>query len=67
MGRRGSPPSSYIWERRDSSTMVWQPVLENSEFKQVKLSLKIDLVSHPARAEGLGKYMFVYMSVCLSS
>ena len=26
---------------------------ENSEFKLVKLRLKIDLVSHPARAEGL--------------
>ena len=29
---------------------------ENSEFKSVKLSLKIDLVSYPARVEGLGKY-----------
>ena len=29
---------------------------ENSEFKLVKLYLKIDLVSYPARAEGLGKY-----------
>ena len=28
---------------------------ENSEFKLVKLHLKIDLVSYPARAEGLGK------------
>ena len=28
---------------------------ENSEFKPVKLRLKIDLVSYPARAEGLGK------------
>ena len=26
---------------------------ENSEFKHVKLRLKIDLVSYPARAEGL--------------
>ncbi len=26
---------------------------ENSEFKPVKLCLKIDLVSYPARAEGL--------------
>ena len=26
---------------------------ENSEFKPVKLRLKIDLVSYPARAEGL--------------
>ena len=29
---------------------------EYSEFKPVKLRLKIDLVSYPARAEGLGKY-----------
>ena len=26
---------------------------ENSEFKPVKLRLRIDLVSYPARAEGL--------------
>ncbi len=26
---------------------------ENSEFKPIKLCLKIDLVSYPARAEGL--------------
>ena len=29
---------------------------ENSEFKPVKLRLKIDLVSYPAREEGLVKY-----------
>ena len=29
---------------------------ENSEFKPVELRLKIELVSYPARAEGLGKY-----------
>ena len=29
---------------------------ENSELKHVKLRSKIDLVSYPARAEGLGKY-----------
>ena len=29
---------------------------ENSELKPVKLRLKIDLVSYPTRAEGLGKY-----------
>ena len=35
---------------------------ENSEFKPVKLRLKIDLVSYPARAEGLGKYdMIIYI------
>ena len=41
-----------------SSALVRQLVLEkeNSEFKPVKLRLKIYLVSYPARAEGLGKY-----------
>ena len=34
---------------------IWDPDKENSEFKPVKLRLKIDLVSYPARAEGLGK------------
>ena len=29
----------------------------NSEFEQVKLRLKIDLVSYPTRVEGLGKYV----------
>ena len=29
--------------------LVWE---DNSEFKPVKLRLKIDLVSYPARAEG---------------
>ena len=33
--------------------LVWK---ENSEFNPVKLRLKNDLVSYPARAEGLGKY-----------
>ena len=41
-----------------SSALVRQLVQEkeNSELKPVKLRLKIDLVSYPARAEGLGKY-----------
>ena len=30
--------------------------ISKPEFKPVKLRLKIDLVSYPARAEGLGKY-----------
>ena len=40
-----------------SLTLVQQPVekKENSEFKPVKLRLKIDLVSHPAR--GVVKYI----------
>ena len=41
-----------------SSALVRQLVQEkeNSEFKPVKLRLKIDLVSYPARAERLGKF-----------
>ena len=35
---------------------------ENSEFKPVKLRLKIDLVSSPAWAKGLGKYD--YTPIC---
>ena len=40
--------------------MVRQLVLEkeNSEFKPVKLRLKVDLVSYPARAEGL---VYIYI------
>ena len=40
--------------RLGSLPLVRQPVLEkeNSEFKSVKLCLRIDLVSHPARVEG---------------
>ena len=40
------------------SPLVRQLVYEKeySEFKPVKLRLKLDLVSYPARAEGLGKY-----------
>ena len=42
-------------DRLVSSALVWQLIYEkeNSEFKLVKLRLKIDLVSYPARAEGL--------------
>ena len=36
---------------------------ENSEFKTVKLRLKIDLVSYPARAEGLDKYVYIYIYI----
>ena len=43
-----------------SLALVRQPVKEkeNSEFKSVKLCLKIGLVSHPACAEGVGKYIY---------
>ena len=34
---------------------------ENSEFKPVKLRLKIDLASYPARAEEFGKYGLLNM------
>ena len=46
--------------RLGSSALVRQLVQdkENSEFKLVKLRLKIDLVSYPARVEGLGKYIY---------
>ena len=40
--------------RLGSSALVRQlDEKENSEFKPIKLRLKIDLVSHPVRAEGL--------------
>ena len=41
-----------------SSVLVRQLVKEkeNSQFKPVKLRLKIDFLSYPARVEGLGKY-----------
>ena len=48
--------SLQLWVNRlGFSAMVRQLVKEkeNSEFKPVKLHLKIDLVSYPARAEGL--------------
>ena len=46
--------------------MVLQPVveMENSEFRPVKLCLKIDLVLHPVRAEGLGKYTLCAYTIC---
>ena len=50
------PPTMGKYEDRlGSSALVRQLVYEkeNSEFKPVKLRLKIDLVSYPARAEGL--------------
>ena len=44
-------------DRLGSLTLVWQSVLEkeNSEFKPVKLCLKIGLVSYPARVGGVDK------------
>ena len=48
--------------------MVGQQVKEkeNSELKPVKLRLKIDLVSYPARAEGLVNiYIYIYVCVCV--
>ena len=57
----------------DSSALVRQLVgeKENSEFRPVKLRLKIDLVSYPARAEGLVNrmaiyiYIYIYIYVCM--
>ena len=48
-----------------SSALVKQQVYEkeNSEFKPMKLRLKIDLVSYPSRVEGVGKYVIVSYSV----
>ena len=45
--------------RLSSLALVRQPVYEKeiSEFKPIKPCLKIDLVSHTVRVEGLGKYM----------
>ena len=50
-----------------SLILVWLPVLEeNSEFKPVKPRLKFDFLLHPSRAEGLGKYMPLQVSVDLA-
>ena len=51
-------------DRLGSSALVRQLVQEkeNSEFKPVKLRLKIDLVSYPARAEGLVNSTFFPIS-----
>ena len=48
-----------------SSALVRQLVKEkeNSEFKPVKLRLKFDLVSYPARAEGLVNMYISYMYI----
>ena len=48
--------------RLGSSALVRQLVKEkeNSEFKPVKLRLKIDLVSYPARAEGLVNMVSIF-------
>ncbi len=45
--------------RTDQVLQPWrgnQSKRRKTEFKPVKLRLKIDLVSYPARAKGLGKY-----------
>ena len=38
-------------------SLVWQPVF--CEFKPAGLHFKLDLVSHPVREEGLGKYIYL--------
>ena len=51
------PAMGKYLDRLGSSALVRQLVQEkeNSEFKPVKLHLKIGLVSYPVRAKGLGK------------
>ncbi len=52
-----------------TSALVRQLVSEkeNSEYKPIKLRLKIDLVSYPSRAEGLVYiYIYIYMIVFFS-
>ena len=48
----------HFTSRLGSLALVRQPVKEkeNSKFRPVKLRLKIDLVSHPVRVEGVGKH-----------
>ena len=51
--------------RLNSLILTWQPVnRENFEFKPAKHRLKIDLVSHPARAE-MFVNIYIYMCVCV--
>ena len=38
---------------------------ENSEFKPVKLHLRIDLVLHPTHGRGIGIYIYIYIYVLL--
>ena len=56
-------------DRLGSSALVRQLVWmkESCEFKPVKLRLKIDLVSYPARAEGLGKQDYCSIDACIVS
>ena len=51
------PAMGKLEDRLGSSALERQLVYEkeNSEFKPAKLHLKIDFVSYPAWAEGLGK------------
>ena len=50
-----------------SLNLVWQPVWknENSKFKSVKLSLKVDLVLHPVCAERL-ENTYMATTICRS-
>ena len=52
--------------RLGSSALVGQLLSEkeNSEFKPVKLRLKIDLVSYPARAKGLVNMNIQNLTLC---
>ena len=50
-----SSPFSFILYTFSFSLLIYK-LSRYSEFKPVKFRLKIDLVSYPARAEGMGKY-----------
>ena len=54
------PAMGKYFGKLGSLVLARQPVYEkeNSEFKPVKLRLKIDLVTHPALTEELGKYRY---------
>ena len=61
------PPSmGRYWGKLNSLTLSWQPVeeKESCQFKPVKLHLKINIVSHPAHAEGLGTYIDISVQEC---
>ena len=63
------PATSKYKGRLGSSALVRQLVKEKqTEFKPVKLRLKVDLVSYPAREEGLVcvyVYIYIYIYICM--
>ena len=59
------PAMGKQWGRLGSSALVRRLVKkkENSEFKPVKLRFKIDLMSYPARVEGLVNMIMVWFDL----